>query len=406
MSLKVLHLNYSDTKGGAAIAVNRIHECLKIEGVISKILVATKTNDDNFIGPSSTLTEIKYKIFEALNRKVLKLEKKVNYDSNSYNLFPNNIIKLINSLDFDLINFHWIGNNFLRIKDIKKIQKPIVWTLHDMWPYCGSEHYTFTNRFIDGYKKENKFHQGLDIERYCWEQKLKNYPKKINVIATSEWQFKNAKKSILFKNAKVDKIGYPLDFNFWKPINKMISRKILNIPENKNVILIGSENLNSKRKGYKKIMKILESKKDINNPLILTFGENKIESNIENINFKNIKPNSYDLKLLYSCADVYLSPSLQESFGQTSLESISCLTPVVCFDSTGTTDIIKHKLTGYISKENDLEDFYQGIKWVIENLKNNITFDEIVYLKEKFSYNHISKSYISLYKNVINKTKF
>lgn len=404
MKLKVLHLNYNDKKGGAAIAVNRIHECLKLNGVISKVLVAKKTDDDDdFIGPSSTIDEIKYKIFEALNRQILKLEKKVNYDSNSYNLLPNNIIKLINTLDFDLINLHWIGNNFLRIKDIKRIQKPIIWTLHDMWPYCGSEHYSITSRFLDGYKKENKVHKGLDFERYCWENKVKNYPKKINVIATSDWQLENVKKSALFKNNKANKIGLPLDFNFWKPINKSTSRNILNISENKNVILIGSENINSKRKGYKNLIRMLELKKNINNLLILTFGENRIETNIENINFKNIRPNSYDLRLIYSCADVYLSPSLQESFGQTSLESISCLTPVVCFDSTGTTEIIKHKLTGYISKENDYEDFYLGTKWVLENLKNKITLDRINYLKERFSYEHISKSYINLYENIIQK---
>ena len=402
MSLKILHLNYNDKKGGAAIAVNRIHECLKKVGVISKVLVAKKTDDDDdFIGPSSTLSEIKYKIFEALNRKIFKLEKKIDYDSNSYNLLPNNIIKYINTLDFDLINLHWIGNNFLRINDLKKINKPIIWTLHDMWPYCGSEHYTVTNRFLEGYKKNNKIHQGFDLEKYCWENKVKNYPKKLNIVATSEWQFENAKKSLLFKNTNVKKIGLPLDFDFWKPINKSISRNILNISESENVILIGSENINSKRKGYKNLVRLLESKKDINNLLILTFGENKIEINIKNINFKNIKPNSYDLKLLYSCADVYLSPSLQEAFGQTSLEAISCLTPVVCFGSTGTTEIVKHKFTGYISKKNDYEDFYLGVKWIIENLKNKVTPDSITYLKERFSYDYISKSYINLYENIM-----
>ena len=127
MSLKILHLNYNDKKGGAAIAVNRIHECLKKVGVISKVLVAKKTDDDDdFIGPSSTLSEIKYKIFEALNRKIFKLEKKIDYDSNSYNLLPNNIIKYINTLDFDLINLHWIGNNFLRIKLLDNSNKPVL----------------------------------------------------------------------------------------------------------------------------------------------------------------------------------------------------------------------------------------------------------------------------------------
>ena len=96
-----------------------------------------------------------------------------------------------------------------------------------------------------------------------------------------------------------------------------------------------------------------------------------------------------------------MSPSLQEAFGQTSLEAISCLTPVVCFGSTGTTEIVKHKFTGYISKKNDYEDFYLGVKWTIENLKNKVTPDSITYLKERFSYDYISKSYINLYENIM-----
>ena len=102
MKLKVLHLNYNDRKGGAAVAVNRIHECLKKEGVVSKVLVAKKTDDDDdFIGPSSTFEEIKWKLLLSINRKFEQLEKKTKYDSNSYNLIPNNVVKKINNLIYN-----------------------------------------------------------------------------------------------------------------------------------------------------------------------------------------------------------------------------------------------------------------------------------------------------------------
>jgi glycosyltransferase involved in cell wall biosynthesis len=403
MNLKILHINYDDQKGGAAIAVNRIHESLKQKGVDSKILVAKKSElNEDFIGPKSTIKEIKYKIFEALNRKIFKLEKK-NYDSNSYNLFNNNIIKEINELNFDIVNLHWIGNNFIKINDLQKIKKPIVWTLHDMWPYCGSEHYTTSKRFIEGYNKNNKSHSGLDVERYCWKKKMNYYPKKMSVIATSEWQFNNAKKSLLLSKYQINKIGLPLDFSFWQPINKTIAREILNISQNESVILMGCDNVDRKRKGYKELMAKIIDENDIENLTILTFGENKIQTSLKIRNFKNLKPNSYDLRLLYSCADVYLSPSVQEAFGQTALESISCSTPVVCFGNTGVTDLIKHKETGYVAKQNNFDDFYYGIKWVIKNLKNKLDTNNLNDIKKKFSYERISTEYMDIYKKILEK---
>ena len=97
------------------------------------------------------MEEIKWKFLQSINRKLEKIEKKKKYDSNSYNIVPNNFYKKINNTDCDIVNLHWIGNNLIPIKDLKRINKPIVWTLHDMWPYTGSEHYTKSLRFVEGY---------------------------------------------------------------------------------------------------------------------------------------------------------------------------------------------------------------------------------------------------------------
>ena len=32
----------------------------------------------------------------------------------------------------DLIHIHWIGKGFIKLSSIKKIEKPIVWTMRDM----------------------------------------------------------------------------------------------------------------------------------------------------------------------------------------------------------------------------------------------------------------------------------
>ena len=79
MSLKILHVNYSDNNGGAAIAVQRIIQAQKLEGLKPRLLVAEKnSNNAEVFGPSSTIEEIKWKLLLSINRKFEKLEKKKN----------------------------------------------------------------------------------------------------------------------------------------------------------------------------------------------------------------------------------------------------------------------------------------------------------------------------------------
>ena len=407
MSIKVLHINYSDIKGGAAIAVKRIHDAQKKIDVDSKIVVAEKYLDHkDVIGPKSTFEEVKWKILNSINRKIGNLEKKERYDSNSYNLIPNNFVKKINRISCDIINLHWIGNNLIPINDLKKINKPIVWTLHDMWAYTGSEHYTKSLRFIEGYNKYNKPKElsGYDFEKYCWDLKKKNYPENLSIIATSNWQLNNAKKSFLFKNKKILKIPLPIDFNFWKPMKKNIARNILNISENKKVILIGSEKIDLERKGYNLIESILNIVDD-SNSLLIVFGRNckkigKINK-FDKIYFEEISPNSQDLKILYSACDLFLAPSIQESFGQTVLEAASCCLPSICFENNGISEIIDHKINGYLAKEGDTEDFARGIDWCLQNLKQEDMEKNLKVLKARFSYEIIAEEYKKFYRSII-----
>lgn len=406
MSIKVLHINYSDIKGGASIAVKRIHDAQKKIDIDSKIVVAEKYLDlKDIVGPKSTFEEVKWKVLNSINRKIENLEKKERYDSNSYNLIPNNFIKKLNKMNCDIINLHWIGGNLIPIKDLKKINKPLVWTLHDMWPYTGSEHYTKSFRFVEGYNKNNKPKElrGYDVEKYCWSLKKKYYPKNLKIIATSNWQLENAKKSFLLKDKKLYKIPYPINFNFWRPIKKSIARNILNIPENKKLILIGSERIDLERKGYNLIDSILNIV-DNNNTLLIVFGRNskKLEkiNKFNKIYFDEISPNSQDLKILYSACDLFLAPSIQESFGQTVLEAACCCLPSICFENNGISEIIDHKINGYIAKEGNTEDFAKGIEWCLQNLKQEDMKKNLIALEEKFSPEIIAEEYKKIYSSI------
>ena len=68
------------------------------------------------------------------------------------------LVNKINAGDAGVVNLHWISN-MLSVADIGRLQKPIVWTLHDMWAFCGGEHYAPAGddaRFRRGYRSDNR----------------------------------------------------------------------------------------------------------------------------------------------------------------------------------------------------------------------------------------------------------
>ena len=201
--MKILHVNYSDAGGGAAIAVKRLHDILNLKKIDSCLLVSEKkyNNKKTFNIPKNP-EKIKNLIKESLNKKLSYFFKTINFNSFSLNVIPSKLVKKINQIKPDIVNLHWIGNETISIKDIKKIKSKIVWTMHDMWPFCGTEHYTTDNGFIDGYKttKRKKILNFFDIDKYIWNLKKNNYECIEKIICTSEWMYNKVKLSKLFKD--------------------------------------------------------------------------------------------------------------------------------------------------------------------------------------------------------------
>ena len=118
-----------------------------------------------------------------------------------------------------------------------------------------------------------------------------------------------------------------------------------------------------KRKGYeyiyRSIKKINQERNDIH---FIIFGE--LTSDLDNFanitNYGEINDEK-GLRDIYNSSDIFLCPSLQDNLPLTVMESISCGTPVVSFNVGGISDLIKHKINGYLAKENSFDDFYNGI---------------------------------------------
>lgn len=405
--MKVLHVCKSEMSGGAARAANRIHKSLLEAGIQSEMIVQSKQSDDSTVKIGGSKLDIFFtNIKSSLASKLIQATSRQS-GSHSLSIFPSYLVKLINKSDADIVHLHWIQGEMLSIKDISKISKPLVWTLHDMWPMAGSAHYyPIWNNDI----KKNEPEKSC-ISRYLFKQKLKLWkPNKIMFLANSSWMLKQAQKNKIINKHSVRLVHYPLDHGIWRPIEKKIARNILNLKGNNKYILFGAIGGDrDHRKGFKELMKsieILSSTGDLENITLLVFGTSEISIN-NNINC-NIKCfghlyDDYSMRLLYSSADVFVAPSLQEAFGQTASEAQACGTPVVSFNNSGLEDTVEHLKTGYCAELGDPSDLAEGIKFVINsNDHESLSTEARKKTLNKYSSNIIAQKYIDCYQELIN----
>ena len=410
--MKILHLNYSDQIGGAATSVMRLHKALSKKKINSKILVKEKTTQDkNVLSEKMTFSLILDLVKKAFLRNIRKLSGSDNRSTFSMNIIKGISRNKINIINPDIVNLHWISNEMISLKEISKIKIPIVWTLVDMWLFCGGEHYSDEKRYIEGYSKSNrkKKEKGIDLNRYIWNNKKKLLNKKIKIVCISNWLAGKAKRSKLLKNFDIRVINCSLDTELWKPINKKEAKKMLGINTNKKLLLFGATGGTSDpRKGFKYLANALNTanlKKEKFE--LLVFGE---QENF-NLNIPNrkiiFKPGSFygndtALRVLYSAADLVIAPSTLEAFGQVGSEAGSCETPTVAFKNTGFEDVIVHKKTGYLANYKNHKDLAKGIIWILKNLnKSNLGKNARKHVIKNFSYNVTSAKYIKLYKELI-----
>lgn len=415
--MKILHLNSTDKVGGAALGAYSVHKGLLNLDINSKMLVQTKiSNEEEIIGADNCLELIA----GFLKRRLDKLptffypgrQTATYYPA----IMPTIIYPKIKKINPDIINLHWICGGFLDIESLAKFNKPIIWTLRDMWAFTGGCHFSencnkYTNSCgscpILGSSNEN------DLTKSVWKRKNKTYKNlNLTVVTLSSWLADCAKSSSLFKNTRIEVIPNGFDFSVFKPLDKISARNEFSLPADKNLILFGAVNsLKDPRKGFQYLIPALQKlyeENSLNNTELVVFGASEPDKSIDlkyKANYVGYIKDPNKLAKLYSAADVMIVPSTQESFGKTAAEAMACGTPVAAFDTSGLKDIISHKISGYLATPYEINDLADGIKWILEdaNRYKNLSFKAENKIKRDFDIKNVVKKYENLYREILDK---
>jgi glycosyltransferase involved in cell wall biosynthesis len=412
--LNVLHISTLDLQGGAARATYRLHRALLTSNVDSKLLVQNKSGDDfTVISETSPRKKILNKLRPTLDSIPVKFYKNRGDSLFSPSFLPfSNVIKIINDIKPDLVHLHWFCHGMISIEELARINVPIVWSLHDNWAFTGGCHIMWDcEKYKNtcgscprlGSKKEN------DLSRKIFNRKQKTFSKidRLTIIGLSRWLADCANNSTLLKDRKIINLPNPLDTEKFKPFDKVKAKELWGLPKNKKLVLFGANSATSDlNKGFLELCDALSRLKRTDVELVI-FGSSE-PKNSQNFGFTTHYlghiHDDVSLRTIYSATDVMVVPSLQEAFGQTASESMSCGTPVVAFGHTGLLDIIDHKKNGYLARPIDTADLANGIDWVLDNGKyEDLCISAREKVMQEFDSQVVADKYIKLYKEIINE---
>lgn len=413
--MNLLIVNTYDKLGGAAIATYRMHKGLILRGVNSKLLVQVKASDDfSVFSEASKWKKIFAFIKPRLDGLLVRLYRNRNGVLFSPAIVADSLIKNLKELSPDIVHLFWVNGGFMKIETLKKVKQPVVWTLHDMWPFTGGCHYDDEcGRFqqscgscpLLGSKDDN------DLSRRTWERKRRSWSGvPIVVVATSHWLAQMARSSTLFSDYRVEVIPNGIDTTIYKPVNKDIARRVFNFSKDKNLLLFSAFSATTdKRKGNQfliEALKIISKAKEDSNIELVIIGATKPENPPDlgmKVHYMGLFHDEISQVLLYSAADVVIAPSMQENLSNTVMESLACATPVVAFNIGGMPDMIDHQINGYLATPFDSNDLAKGIRWVIENKTRHNTLAQRARqtVLERYNIEQIADQYIALYKSIL-----
>lgn len=390
--MKVLICNTLKNQGGAAMASQRICDCLRENSINCRF---------HYLFENDTSSKSIIPKIDAIPKLLFSRNRKTPFSSSLISFGTSN--NVIRDYKPDVLHLNYTNMGLFSINEIGNSKIPIIWTLHDSWAFTGGCHLPLDcSRFKGSCSNcpALKSKKNYDLSSYIFSQKMKQWKNKnITAVCPSKWMAENAKNSRIFKEKKVVVIPNPIDTNIFKPKNKYDARKILNLDKKKNYILFGSINpLTDKNKGFEYLKEALRLL-SLENTELLLFGTNsKITDFPIPVRSLGYIDNEETLVNIYSSADTTVVPSISENLPYVMIESLACGTPVIGFNVGGIPEIINKELFGKLVDKFDVKKLGESIESILSTKNEQQVRDRIHKEIEKvYGYEVIGQQYKDIY---------
>jgi glycosyltransferase involved in cell wall biosynthesis len=424
----VNHLSTNLT-GGAAIAARRLHDSLLDAGQGSRFHFSRKWQglslDDSYStlpwgkSPVTGVRQFIGNLFQSRRRISLKLkqrralpprDKRSEYFSFSQRI-PETPFPFGDSID-QLLHLHWVANLFDYASFFSSIpdDMPIVWTLHDMNAFTGGCHYAGDcQNYISGCKNcpQLAVPGERDLAQRAFRSKQLAFAgKNLHIVAPSRWIENEARRSELLKDARsIQTIHHGLDTNKFRPADRLAARRKLGLPADAVVIAFGADAIHHRRKGLRHFLDAI-AQIPPTGIVGLYFGNGDlptVERRLPQMRGIGFVQDTQQLAAAYSAADLFVIPSLQETFGLSGLEAMACGTPVVGFAAGGITDYVRPGETGLLAKVGDSQDLAAKIKWMLDHPDERTRMGKQARDMVEFEFNQETQTllHIELYESLV-----
>ena len=306
--------------------------------------------------------------------------------------------------DADVIVLHWV-NSFISYKvvdKLKRLDKPIIWIMHDMWVFTGGCHYDW---YCGKYTQTCK---NCPLAKNRWGQFLaeKNLQRKKEIYGDGSIVFvgpgkevvENARKSIATSVSDVKYIPNPVDIEIYRPLDRKKAKHRFCLEDGKTAILFGAVKAkHDVHKGYSDLKRML-NESDTKRMCLVVFGncdrDRELEKMIE-VHYLGYISDEKQMAELYNASDLYITPSEEETFGQTVAEALACDTPVLAYRIGGISDMVRHRENGYLATLHDIEDLKSGLEFCCQK-QEQLRIGAGSEIRREFNFGIVGKSYKQL----------
>jgi glycosyltransferase involved in cell wall biosynthesis len=411
--MNVLMLNTFDDVAGADRSARRLQQGLRRLGVDASLLVQFRYGDGSDILCSASPARLLLRRLK-LYLGMLPVRLYPHRPENNFTpaLLPDRLPAQVARLAPDIVHLHWLGAGFCGIKSIGRFDRPLVWTLHDSWPFTGGCHVPGDCRKyrercgacpVLGSRRE------ADLSRWTWRRKRQAWRQlRPILVAPSRWLADCARASSLFRDCQVEVIPNGLDTEAFRPMDQQVAREQFGLPRDRPVVLFGAVNaLTDPNKGWQLLQPALKLvSEQLPDALLAVFGAAApaVQPDVGMpMVFLGRLRDEASLVAAYSAADVFVAPSLQESFCQTVLEAMACGTPAVAFGATGPLDVVVHQECGYLAQPYESADLARGILWVLGDRERHarLVRQARQRAEDEFGLDRVAAQYLLIYREML-----